>query len=333
MKINIYYGGRGILDDPTLFVINKIQEVLTELNVKVERYPLYEQKNNITTLPATINDADGIIMATTVEWFGIGGYMTQFLDACWLYGNKEKIAKTYMCPIVMSTTSGEREAKTSLQVAWEILGGLPCSGLCGYVPDMASFEINPDYLHIIEKKAENLYRTVSQKMHSLPSSNQAVKQIVGRSKNLPLTPQETEQLSKYASDEAYVQQQKEDIQELSNLFKGMLEKQNVDENSLYLDDFIKNFNPDGKISATYKFMIEGRKKSLILEIKNSILNCFYGNMENPDILCKLTSHVMENIIAGHISFQRAFMTGEMQAKGDFTVLLLLDQMFTFQDEE
>lgn len=333
MKINIYYGGRGILDDPTLFVINKIQEVLTELNVRVERYPLYEQKNNITTLPATINDADGIILATTVEWFGIGGYMTQFLDACWLYGNKEKISKTYMCPIVMSTTSGEREAKTSLQVAWEILGGLPCSGLCGYVPDMASFEMNADYLHIIEKKAENIYRTVSQKMHSLPSSNQAVKQIVGGSKNLPLTPAETEQLSKYASDEAYVQQQKEDIQELSNLFKGMLEKQNVDENAMYLDDFIKNFNPEGKVNRTYKFMIEERKKSLILEIRNSVLNCFYGDINNPDMLCKLKSAALESIIAGHISFQRAFMTGEMQVKGDFPVLLQLDQMFTFQDEE
>ena len=28
MKINIYYGGRGLMDDPTLYVINKMQEVL-----------------------------------------------------------------------------------------------------------------------------------------------------------------------------------------------------------------------------------------------------------------------------------------------------------------
>lgn len=332
MKINIYYGGRGILDDPTLLVINKMQEVLNELNVKVERFPLFEQKNNITSLPASINDADGIVLATTVEWYGIGGYMQQFLDACWLYGNKEKIAKTYMCPIVMSTTSGEREAKTSLQVAWEILGGLPCSGLCGYVDDITSFEMNPEYMHIIEKKTENLYRTVSQKMSSLPSSNQAVKEIVNTTKNIPLTPQETEQLSKYVSDESYVQQQKEDIQELSSLFKDMLNKQNVDDSSLYIDDFIKNFEPEGTVNATYKFMIEDRKKSLILEIKNSVLNCFYGNMDNPDILCKLTPQVMDNIISGHISFQRAFMTGDMQVKGDFRILLMLDQMFTFQTE-
>jgi len=333
MKINIYYGGRGILDDPTLFVINKMQAVLTELNVKVERFPLYELRSQITSLPASINEADGIVLATTVEWFGIGGYMQQFLDACWLYGNKEKIASTYMCPVVMSTTSGEREAKTNLQVAWEILGGLPCSGLCGYVADTTSFELNQEYAKIIEKKAENLYRTVSQKVHSLPSSNQAVKKAVGVSKNIPLTPQESEQLSKYVSDEQYVQQQKEDIQELSSMFKGMLEKKGTDDSKQFIEDFEKHFSPAGNITATYKFMIEDKKKALIVDISNSKLKCYYGNLETPDILCKLKPEVLEHIIDGQMSFQRAFMTGEMQVKGDFRVLIMLDQVFTFISNE
>lgn len=333
MKINIYYGGRGILDDPTLFVINKMQTVLTELNVKVERYPLYELRNQITSLPASINEADGIVLATTVEWFGIGGYMQQFLDACWLYGNKEKIASTYMCPVVMSTTSGEREAKTNLQVAWEILGGLPCSGLCGYVADTTSFELNQEYAKLIEKKAENLYRTVSQRVQSLPSSNQAVKKAVGVQKNIPLTPQESEQLSKYASDEQYVQQQKEDIQELSSMFKGMLEKKGVDESKQYISDFEEHFAPEGNVTATYKFMIEDKKKALIIDINNSKLKCYYGNMESPDCLCKIKPEVLEHIIDGQRSFQRAFMTGEMQVKGDFRILLLLDQVFTFITNE
>ena len=83
MKINIYYGGRGLINDPTLYVMNKMQEVLEELRVTVERFYLQELKNNITTLPQTLKDADGIILASTVEWYGIGGYMQQFLDACW----------------------------------------------------------------------------------------------------------------------------------------------------------------------------------------------------------------------------------------------------------
>ena len=64
MKINIYYGGRGLIDDPTLFVIGKMQEVLEELRVKVERFNLYELKNGITALPQSLKDADGIILAT-----------------------------------------------------------------------------------------------------------------------------------------------------------------------------------------------------------------------------------------------------------------------------
>ena len=96
MKINIYYGGRGLMDDPSLYVINKMQDVLEELNVKVERFMLPELKNTITTLPQTLKNADGIILATTVEWYGIGGYLQSFLDACWLYGDKEKISQIYM---------------------------------------------------------------------------------------------------------------------------------------------------------------------------------------------------------------------------------------------
>ena len=45
MNINIYYGGRGLLDDPTLYVIDKMEAVLKELRVKVERYNIFEHKN------------------------------------------------------------------------------------------------------------------------------------------------------------------------------------------------------------------------------------------------------------------------------------------------
>ena len=38
MKINIYYGGRGLLDDPTLYVLSRIEDVLRELRVSIERY-------------------------------------------------------------------------------------------------------------------------------------------------------------------------------------------------------------------------------------------------------------------------------------------------------
>ena len=61
MQVNIYYGGRGLIDDPTLYTIEKIAQVLDELRVTVERYNLYEDKSGISVLPKTLKDADGDI--------------------------------------------------------------------------------------------------------------------------------------------------------------------------------------------------------------------------------------------------------------------------------
>ena len=329
MKVNIYYGGRGLLDDPTLYVLNKMEEVLQELRVTVERINIYEHKNEIATLPQTMKDADGIILATTVEWLGIGGYMQQFLDACWLYGDKEKIKTTYMQPIVMSTTYGEREGELTLESAWEILGGQPCPGLCGYVEDLVSFEMNKDYTVLIEKKAENLYRTISQKVKCLPTSNQAVKHTILRTPQLELTPQESEQLSKYVSDDTYVKKQKEDIEELATMFKGMLGKSEKEDEEAYIETFREQFAPQPEFKARYLFIIEGRKKPLFLEVNEGELTIHYGQEENIDVYAKLKPEVMDGIVDGRMTFQRAFMTGEMTAKGNFKILRMLDTMFKF----
>ena len=329
MKVNIYYGGRGLLDDPTLYVLNKMEEVLKELRVEVERINIYEHKNEIAVLPQTMKEADGIILATTIEWLGIGGYMQQFLDACWLYGDKEKITETYMQPIVMSTTYGEREGEVTLANAWEILGGLPCPGLCGYVDDLLAFEMNEEYTLIIEKKAENLYRTISQKVKSLPTSNQAVKQRVLRTQQMELTPQESEQLSKYVSDDSYVKKQKEDIEELASLFKDKMDKKNEEKGKEYIEDFQSHFVEQSDFHARYLFMIEGKDKPLFVEVKDENLEIHYGQEDNIDVYAKLSHDVLEGVISGRMTFQRAFMTGEMTAKGNFKILRTLDAAFNF----
>ena len=329
MKVNIYYGGRGIIGDPTIFVINKIETVLEELNVTVERFNLYELKNSIVSLPSSLNNCDAAIFAATVEWYGIGGYLTQFLDACWLFGNKEKIKKTYMCPVVMSTTSGEREAKTQLMTAWEKLGGLAIEGICGYVSDMMNFELNKDYGTLIEKQAENIYRTVSQKAQLLPSSSNSITVVAENPMTMSLSPQESEQLSKYASDESYVQQQKEDISELVSRFSGMLEAKSVDENRMYIDDFTEHFVKAGAVDGVFKFDIKERKQPLIIEVKNANLSCYYGIKDNPDVYLKLNAEIMNKIISGRETLQRAFMAGEMQIKGNPGLFRKLDDMFAF----
>ena len=332
MNINIYYGGRGIIDDPTLFVINKMQEILQELRVNVSRYNLYECKNTIPTLPQTLKDADGIVLATTVEWYGIGGYMQQFLDSCWLFGDKEKMSEIYMCPVVMSTTYGEREGKLNLSTAWEILGGKVCSGICGYIEDTVTLEMNEQYISLIEKKAENIYRTINQHMVCLPTSNQAVKQKIAVPQSNNLTPQETEQLSQYVSDDSYVQRQKQDIQELASLFRDRLSEGGSDDEEEYLAVFRKAFRPLPGFRAEYSFAVEEKKKKLAVSIDGSKLECSYGTLEQPDVEMQLNRATMEDIVNGRMTFQRAFMSGAMKTKGDFRILRTLDQVFSFEEK-
>ncbi len=327
MQINIYYGGRGLMDDPTLFCIKKMQEVLEDLRVTVETYHLYELKNSITTLPQTLKNADGVILATTVEWHGIGGYMQQFLDSCWLYGDKDLISRLYMCPVVMATTYGEREGNMYLMEAWEILGGIPCGGVCGYILDSTVFESNIDYTSIIEKTAENLYRAINQHTPSLPASNHAVKQKVSFTKNIDLTPQESEQLSQYAADDQYVQQQKEDIQELATFYRDMMDTEEEEEVK-FVNDLRRIYTPQAGINGSYKIVVDnGIPLTVIIDGVN--LNCYYGDADKYDVEITCAYDCMNEIVSGRMTFQRAFMAGNMTLMGDFRLLRNLDIVFPF----
>ncbi|MFT4143256.1 MAG: SCP2 sterol-binding domain-containing protein [Mobilitalea sp.] len=330
MKINIYYGGRGLIEDPTLYVMSKLTSVLEELRVQVTRYNLYEEKNAISMLPKTLKEADGVILATTVEWMGIGGLMQQFLDACWFYGDKDKLSKLYMLPVVMANTYGERDAELTLIKAWELLGGISGNGLSAYVEDHVEFETNSAYAAYIEKQAETYYRMIHQKVKMLPTSNAAIKQNVLHSGSIVLTPQESEQLSVYVSDDAYVKKQKEDIEELTQLFKDMLDNNQEGESG---QDFIKNlkdnFHPIDDFNASYSIHLSDAKKTLIIEINNKRLKCYYGEKADADVIAKTTHAVMNRLILGRITFQGAFMSGDLTAKGNFKTLRTFDQVFQF----
>lgn len=328
MRINIYYGGRGLIEDPTLYVISKFTEILEELRVKVTRYNLYEEKNSIAMLPKTLKEADGIILATTVEWMGVGGYMMQFLDACWLYGDKEKIQKLYMLPIVTASTYGEREAELVLIQAWEMLGGIPYGGLSTYVEDYVEFETNPDYAKIIEKKTESFYRVINQKRKMLPASNIVFRKNLIKGNSIVLTPQESEQLSMYVSDDAYVKKQKEDIEELTQIYKDMLDGDN-EAGQEFIRNLKDNFRPIDGFFASYSINLSDIKKTLVVEINNSHLKCYYGEKADADVIAKTTRAVMNKLTLGRITFQGAFMSGELTAKGNFKTLRTFDQVFQF----
>ena len=59
------------------------------------------------------------------------------------------------------------------------------------------------------------------------------------------------------------------------------------------------------------------------------MDCHYGKEDNIDVYMKLNANIMDNIVAGRETFQRAFSVGDMTAKGNFRTLRMLDEIFTF----
>ena len=45
----------------------------------------------------------------------------------------------------------------------------------------------------------------------------------------------------------------------------------------------------------------------------------------------MTEEVLKEIIGGRVTFQKAFMTGDMKMKGDFSLFRLLDELFPFEE--
>ena len=57
------------------------------------------------------------------------------------------------------------------------------------------------------------------------------------------------QLSKYVSDDTYVKKQKEDIEELATMFKGMLGKSEKEDEEAYIETFRAQFAPQPEFRA------------------------------------------------------------------------------------
>ena len=146
-----------------------------------------------------------------------------------------------------------------------------------------------------------------------------------------LTPQETEQLSQYVSDDSYVQRQKQDIQELTSLFRDMLSEEGADSEEEYLGAFRRCFVPQPGFEAVYSIGIEEKKKKLIISVHGPSMECYYGTAEQPDVEVQLNRASMEEIVSGRMTFQRAFMSGGMKTKGEFRILRMLDQLFVFEE--
>ena len=143
------------------------------------------------------------------------------------------------------------------------------------------------------------------------------------------TPQESEQLSKYVSDDTFVKTQKKDIESLASIYKELLSDEEHGGDDYYINVFKNSFRPGTAFSCTYMIIVSDKNKTILINVNNDILDVEFGENNNADVIAKLNKAVFDDIVAGEITFHRAFMTGDMTAKGNFRSLRMLDSLFEF----
>ena len=91
----------------------------------------------------------------------------------------------------------------------------------------------------------------------------------------------------------------------------------------------KNFVPTQGFVGSYAIRFTDKDNILAIEIDNGKLNCRYAELENPDVLVTTNRENFRKIISAKTTFQAAFMSGEITAKGNFNTLRMFDSLFKF----
>ena len=220
------------------------------------------------------------------------------------------------------------DSKENTELAQDIYKRLKKAGLI-YSKEIEQYYDPVRQMFLADRFIKGL---INKKTRKLPTSNTAVKNTLIKQNNINLTPQESEQLSKFVADDGYVKKQKEDIEELAAMFKQMLgdEEEAPEPPSVYEDDiiegFYENFHPETGFAASYVIIVPDMGKNLVIHV-GKVLQCEYGADVEADVKLKASSTMLRNILAGKNSFQKGFMSGEITAKGNFKTLRMLDQIF------
>ena len=100
---------------------------------------------------------------------------------------------------------------------------------------------------------------------------------------------------------------------------------------MLINVFKNSFRPGTAFSCTYMIIVSDKNKTILINVNNDILDVEFGENNNADVIAKLNKAVFDDIVAGKITFHRAFMTGDMTAKGNLRSLRMLDSLFEFAE--
>ena len=87
------------------------------------------------------------------------------------------------------------------------------------------------------------------------------------------------------------------------------------------------------VSARYmiSFSDNTRLRPIVIDVAGSKCDIRLGQESGCDVTLTSDQHTFEDILGGRMTFQRAFMAGNMKMKGDFKILRTLDELFVFMN--
>ena len=115
------------------------------------------------------------------------------------------------------------------------------------------------------------------------------------------------------------------------IYKELLSDEQNGGDDYYLSVFRNHFKPQLNYNGRYMFMISDKDKNIIVNVQGSNLTVEFGQDMEADVIGKMSKETFDRIVQGRITFHRAFMTGDMTAKGNFRTLRMLDEVFNFED--
>ena len=322
-KITMIYAGQSEADNPAHFACTRLQGVFQELGLEVLYKDLAVSEED--EVIAAIAESAGVAIGLTVEWYGIGYPLQRLLDQCYLRKKEEIFTGIPLLAIVFSREGFEREAAVYLENAWQLLGGSQGIQVTAIFADSADLAGNFEALQAIEKKAEQFFRYHLHQSYALPQSfsGRTVWQEKGEragDKPVPKTAvSEAERLQR--------QKEMENIQLLSSKLMAKLEEKTKTGSRSLPELLMEKYS--GYTDKEYQMQIEVTDKPALhttVLIKKSGIFAAYGTGDAP-VTIRAEEEAIRRILSGKMSFQKAFMTGEITAKGELTVLYQLDDLF------
>lgn len=345
-KVILVYGGTRLSDDPSYVVAERVTSVLAELNVSIHRIDLYKNNYQMESFLDQLAESDGVIIATTVEWFGIGGLLQTFLDQAYISGQFSVFEGTYLFNIAISRNRFEREAMDHILRSWEILGGIEGINLCASIESSAEIETSSDLLFSIDKKAEDFYRVINQQRMALPTSindnkvivrmpapteegaHMVMKKVINSDKREETIDNQGSFISNY---DEFIEKQQQDINDIASLFKDRLAT-DIGISGMGLSELFEHrFKPDKSFrDCTISWVVnDSAPDNFVMNFKGAGMKTRKGKKSDADVIISASLETTKKITERKLTIQRAFMTGEVKAKGNFTLLYKLDALFSF----